>query len=133
MRRTLDGGVTTVRDAGGADLGIKQAVADGLIPGPRMQISIEMLSQTGGHGDGWMPSGNTLTFILGHPGIPKTIVDGPDEMRRAVRELIRMGADVIKVATSGGVLSPATTRDMLISGPMSSRCWSTRRVPPESG
>jgi imidazolonepropionase-like amidohydrolase len=106
LRRTLDGGITTVRDAGGADLGIKQAVIDGLTPGPRMQISLSMLSQTGGHGDGWLPSGNTLDFMLGHPGIPNTIVDGPDEMRRAVRELIRMGADVIKVATSGGVLSP---------------------------
>jgi imidazolonepropionase-like amidohydrolase len=106
MRRTLEGGVTTVRDAGGADLGIKQAVTDGLTPGPRMQISLAMLSQTGGHGDGWLPSGNTLDFILGHPGIPNTIVDGPDEMRRAVRALVRMGADVIKVATSGGVLSP---------------------------
>ena len=41
-----------------------------------------------------------------HPGVPETIVDGPDEMRRKVRELVRMGADVIKVATSGGVLSP---------------------------
>lgn len=106
MRRTLEGGITTVRDAGGADLGIKQAVLDGLTPGPRMQISLAMLSQTGGHGDGWLPSGNTLDFILGHPGIPRTIVDGPDEVRRAVRELVRMGADVIKVATSGGVLSP---------------------------
>ena len=106
LRRTLEGGVTTIRDAGGADLGVKQAVVDELTPGPRMQISLAMLSQTGGHGDGWLPSGNTLTFILGHPGIPNTIVDGPDEMRRAVRELVRMGADVIKVATSGGVLSP---------------------------
>jgi imidazolonepropionase-like amidohydrolase len=106
LRLTLEGGVTTVRDAGGADLGIKQAVLDGLTPGPRMQISLSMLSQTGGHGDGWLPSGNTLDFMLGHPGIPNTIVDGPDEMRRAVRELVRMGADVIKVATSGGVLSP---------------------------
>ena len=95
-----------MRDAGGADLGIKQAVLDGLTPGPRMQISLSMLSQTGGHGDGWLPSGQTLDFILGHPGVPNTIVDGPDEMRRAVRELVRMGADVIKVATSGGVLSP---------------------------
>jgi imidazolonepropionase-like amidohydrolase len=106
LRRTLAGGVTTIRDAGGADLGIKQAVVDGLIPGPRMQISLGMLSQTGGHGDDWLPSGNVVEFLVRHPGVPNTIVDGPDEMRRAVRELIRMGADVIKVATSGGVLSP---------------------------
>ena len=55
LEATLRAGVTTVRDAGGADLGIKQAVADGLIDGPRMQISLAMLSQTGGHGDGWCP------------------------------------------------------------------------------
>jgi len=105
LAATLRIGITTIRDAGGADLGIKQAVTDGLIRGPRMQISLGMLSQTGGHGDGWMPSGERL-YTFPHPGIPETIVDGPDEMRRKVRELVRMGADVIKVAVSGGVLSP---------------------------
>ena len=104
---TLRVGITTVRDAGGADLGVKQAVEDGLVAGPRMHISLSMLSQTGGHGDGWMPYGGSIDALLTHhPGVPETIVDGPDEMRRKVRELIRMGADVIKVATSGGVLSP---------------------------
>jgi imidazolonepropionase-like amidohydrolase len=107
LEATLRIGITTVRDAGGADLGIKQAVEDGLVPGPRMHISLSMLSQTGGHGDGWMPYGGTVRALLtNHPGVPDTIVDGPDEMRAKVRELIRMGADVIKVATSGGVLSP---------------------------
>ena len=106
LRATLDAGITTVRDAGGADLGLKQAVADGLVAGPRMQISISMLSQTGGHADGWMPSGRELPLISPHPGRPATIADGPAEVRRVVRELVRAGADVIKVATSGGVLSP---------------------------
>jgi imidazolonepropionase-like amidohydrolase len=107
LEATLRVGITTVRDAGGADLGVKQAVADGLVKGPRMQISLSMLSQTGGHGDGWMPFGGTIRALLTrHPGVPETIVDGPDEMRQKVRELVRMGADVIKVATSGGVLSP---------------------------
>jgi imidazolonepropionase-like amidohydrolase len=104
---TLRIGITTVRDAGGADLGIKQAVVDGLIPGPRMQISLTMISQTGGHGDSWMPCGAVVpSFFIPYPGIPPSIVDGPEEMRRKVRELIRDGADVIKVAVSGGVLSP---------------------------
>ncbi|MEX2322621.1 MAG: amidohydrolase family protein [Acidimicrobiia bacterium] len=103
---TLAAGITTVRDAGGADLGVKTAIEQGYINGPSMQISLGMLSQTGGHGDGWMPSGAYLRFLGEHPGVPSTIVDGPEEMRRKVRELIRMGADVIKVATSGGVLSP---------------------------
>lgn len=105
LEATLRIGITTVRDAGGADLGVKQAVEDGLIRGPRMQISLGMLSQTGGHGDGWLPSGANLR-LDSHPGVPNTIVDGPDEMRAKVRELVRMGADVIKVAVSGGVLSP---------------------------
>jgi imidazolonepropionase-like amidohydrolase len=107
LEATLRIGITTVRDAGGADLGIKQAIEDGLVTGPRMQISLSMISQTGGHGDGWMPSGGSIEALLPkHPGVPHTIVDGPEEMRRTVRTLIRMGADVIKVATSGGVLSP---------------------------
>ena len=106
LKATLAQGVTSVRDAGGADLGVQRAVQDGLIAGPRMQISIGMLSQTGGHGDDWMPCGATVALFLEHPGRPSTIVDGPEEMRRKVRELIRNGADVIKVATSGGVLSP---------------------------
>jgi imidazolonepropionase-like amidohydrolase len=106
LAATLKIGITTVRDAGGADLGIKQAVADGLISGPRMQISLSMVGQTGGHGDPWMASGADLRWLPKHPGVPDTLVDGPDEMRRVVRTLVRMGADVIKVATSGGVLSP---------------------------
>jgi imidazolonepropionase-like amidohydrolase len=106
LAATLRIGITSIRDAGGADLGIRQAVDDGLIAGPRMQISLIMLTQTGGHGDEWYPSGAVIPFMIEHPGRPSGLVDGPDEMRRKVRELVRMGADVIKVATSGGVLSP---------------------------
>jgi imidazolonepropionase-like amidohydrolase len=107
LRRTLAVGITTVRDAGGADLGVKTAVDEGLIEGPRMQISLTLLSQTGGHGDAWMPCGGEVpVFGLTYPGMPSNLVDGPEEMRRKVRELIRAGADVIKVATTGGVLSP---------------------------
>ncbi|MBB3674568.1 metal-dependent hydrolase family protein [Modestobacter versicolor] len=105
LRRTLALGITNVRDAGGADLGVAEAVRNGLIAGPRMQIAISMLSQTGGHGDGWHVCGAEVPLMGPHPGRPDTVVDGPDEMRRTVRELFRAGADVIKVATSGGVLS----------------------------
>ena len=103
---TLRIGITTVRDAGGADLGVKQALEEGIIAGPRVQISITMLSQTGGHGDGWLPSGGRAEPFPAYPGVPGSIVDGPDEARRKVRELVRAGAEVIKIATSGGVLSP---------------------------
>jgi imidazolonepropionase-like amidohydrolase len=103
---TLRIGITTVRDAGGADLGVKQALEEGIVRGPRVQISITMLSQTGGHGDGWLPSGAYSELFVEYPGAPGSIVDGPDECRRKVRELVRAGAEVIKIATSGGVLSP---------------------------
>ncbi len=104
MQTTLDAGVTSVRDASGADLGVKRAVDNGLVAGPRMQISIAMLSQTGGHGDSHVLCGAEVR--VPYPGAPSGVVDGPDEMRKRVRELIREGASVIKVATSGGVLSP---------------------------
>ena len=103
---TLRIGITTVRDAGGADLGVKRALEEGIVRGPRIQISITMLSQTGGHGDGWLPSGAQVELFPSYHGAPSGIVDGPDEIRRKVRELVRAGAEVIKIATSGGVLSP---------------------------
>jgi imidazolonepropionase-like amidohydrolase len=108
MARTLRAGITTVREAGGSDLGVKEAQARGLVAGPRMLIAIAILSQTGGHGDSWQVCGGAMPGMLGldHPGKPHNIVDGPEDMRRKVRELIRAGADIIKVCTSGGVLSP---------------------------
>lgn len=106
LRRTLDAGITSVRDAGGADLGVKQAVENGLIAGPRMQISISALSITGGHADGWMRSGNAFNLFSPYPGFPDPIVDGVDAVRQRVREVLRAGADVIKICATGGVLSP---------------------------
>jgi imidazolonepropionase-like amidohydrolase len=106
LKKTLDIGITTVRDASGSDLGIQQALEDGLIDGPSMHISIIALSQTGGHGDHWLPSGNCMEVLQVHPGRPSGVVDGADEVRKRVRELIRNGANVIKVNTSGGVFSP---------------------------
>jgi imidazolonepropionase-like amidohydrolase len=105
LQRTLEAGITTVRDAGGADLGVKEAVERGLVQGPRMKISITILSQTGGHNDGWMVCGVDLNGQP-VPGVPTPLVDGVAEVRRKVRELVRAGADQIKVCTSGGVLSP---------------------------
>ncbi|GAA3124914.1 metal-dependent hydrolase family protein [Streptosporangium carneum] len=104
----LDAGLTTVRDAGGADLGTKVAVDTGVVRGPRLRIAVTMLSQTGGHADAWLPSGSCVPVLPVTPGAPRPVVDGPDEMRLRVRELVRAGADWIKVAASGGVMSPRT-------------------------
>jgi imidazolonepropionase-like amidohydrolase len=106
LGRTLDAGITSVRDAGGADAGVKQAVETGLIRGPRMQISISALSITGGHADGWMRSGNEFQLFRPYPGLPDPIVDGVDNVRKRVREVLRAGADVVKICATGGVLSP---------------------------
>ncbi|MBI1257794.1 MAG: amidohydrolase family protein [Chloroflexi bacterium] len=106
MRRTLDAGITTVRDAGGADLGVKQAVETGVVPGPRMQISITVLGITGGHTDGWMASGLNYNLFPAYPGNPDGICDGVEEVRKKVREVLRAGAEIIKICSTGGVLSP---------------------------
>jgi imidazolonepropionase-like amidohydrolase len=104
LGKTLDAGVTFLRDAGGADAGVKQAVADGLVRGPRLHVSIQLLSQTGGHGDNY-------SVGIGVDPDPlfrqlMTTVDGVEGMRLAVRRLLRGGADCIKLCTTGGVLSP---------------------------
>ena len=106
MRRTLDAGITTVRDAGGADAGLKQAVDTGVVPGPRVQISIAVLTITGGHVDFWMRSGNEFRLLPPYPGFPDGRCDGVDGVRQRVREVLRAGADVIKICATGGVLSP---------------------------
>jgi imidazolonepropionase-like amidohydrolase len=108
----LDEGFTTVRDAGGLEPAWSKAVDKGLLRGPRILPSGSVLSQTGGHGDG----------RLGHVGgyedaaIPgliarHVIVDGADEVRRAVREQLRRGATQIKILASGGIASPTDPFD----------------------
>jgi imidazolonepropionase-like amidohydrolase len=106
LRKTIELGITTVRDAAGADLGLKRAVEDGVLVGPRMQISVNMLSMTGGHSDAWLPSGAISSWGVSYPGMPDGVCDGIDGVRTKVREMIRAGADVIKIASSGGYLSP---------------------------
>jgi imidazolonepropionase-like amidohydrolase len=101
MRRTLHAGVTTARDLGGTDRGIKMARDEGLIAGPRLQVAVRILSITGGHGDVSF-AGSAATL---HQGLMSELVDG-DGVLAGVRRVIREGADVIKVCTTGGVLSP---------------------------
>ena len=117
MRRTLDAGITSVRDAGGIDLGVKTAVERGLVAGPRIQLSLSSPTTTGGHVDGWMLSGNTFEVFPAHPGNPGGLCDGPNEARRKVRQLLRAGADVIKVCATGGVSSPTDHPDFVQFSP----------------
>lgn len=108
LRTTLHNGVTTARDLMGIDAGVRDAVADGLIAGPRLLVAIDMMSQTCGHADFHLPSGIDLTLMIGG-----SIVDTVDEARRRTRELVAAGADVIKVASSGGVSSPSDQPEWL--------------------
>ncbi len=109
LRSMLDRGFTTVRDVAGGDFGIKQALEEGLIPGPRLFISGRALSTTGGHGDNrkltasleasYSDSGNGLSMVT-------RVADGVSEVQKAVRDELRKGADHIKLLVSGGVGSP---------------------------
>ncbi len=113
---TLMTGVTAFRDAAGVDLGVKMAVDQGVTPGPRLFISLVIITQTGGHGDLMQPCGLSSDFPR-LPGIPDGAADGADACRRKVREVIRLGADCIKIATTGGVGSPRggpTTRQFTL-------------------
>jgi len=104
-RRTLESGFTTIRDLGsrdGIDVGLRNAVNRGLVPGPRMLVAREGIGATGGHCDrGGFPEG---TFG-DEPGPSRGIVSGANEARAAVRLNVKYGADVIKTCASGGVLS----------------------------
>jgi imidazolonepropionase-like amidohydrolase len=102
-RITLEAGFTSVRDAAGTPRGVKMAIEQGLFPGPRLRIAVSALSQTGGHGDSVMPNGASIRPVS---ELPFTVVDGVEGVRRASREVLRAGADQIKVHTSGGVMSP---------------------------
>jgi imidazolonepropionase-like amidohydrolase len=110
LREIFDRGFTSVRDVAGGDFGIKQAVSQGLIPGPRLFIGGAALSMTGGHGDhrrltepvvpcACSGGQNALTVMT-------NVVDGVTEVRRAARNELRKGADHIKMLVSGGVGSP---------------------------
>ncbi|TMG60643.1 MAG: amidohydrolase family protein [Chloroflexi bacterium] len=103
-KRTLEAGFTSVRDASGSPAGVRMAIDAGYFPGPRMFVTVSALSQTGGHTDAHFMCGADLDIPL--PDRPHQVVDGVEAMRLRVREVIRAGADWIKLCTSGGVLSP---------------------------
>ena len=104
LAETLAMGYTTVRDGGGLDAGFKVAVEQGLIPGPRLVLGIQIVSPTGGIGDRVSPSGHACCAVY-DPLLPESVANGPDEVRDVVRTMVRAGADVIKTATTGGASS----------------------------
>jgi imidazolonepropionase-like amidohydrolase len=105
-KRTLMAGFTTVRDVGAPgriDVALRNAIRDGVVPGPRMLVAAGAIGTTGGHCD------DTAGFregLFGHEAGPlESVANGPDQMRYAVRIAHKYGADVIKTCASGGVLS----------------------------
>src|SRR3989442_9535144 len=106
LAETLAMGYTTVRDAGGLDAGFKVAIEHGLIAGPRLVLGIQIISPTGGIGDRGSPSGHECC-AADDPLLPRSVGNGPDEVRAVVRTIGRAGADVIKTATTGGASSRA--------------------------
>jgi imidazolonepropionase-like amidohydrolase len=114
LRAMLDRGFTTVRDTGGCDWGIKTAVEQGHLVGPRLFIAGQSIGPTGGHSDGRRRTAdaegcaccNGLQF-------KSAVADGVDEVRKAAREQMRQGADHVKIMMSGGVASPYDPLDSL--------------------
>jgi imidazolonepropionase-like amidohydrolase len=111
-RVTLMAGFTTVRDVGSSDyldVGLRNAIRDGIVPGPRMLVTVHALGATGGHCDN---EDGYRQGIFGHESGPlEGVINGPDQARYAVRLDHKYGADMIKVCASGGVLSPTDDVD----------------------
>ncbi len=104
LEQTLATGYTTVRDAAGLDVGFKLAIDEGLIAGPRLQLSLSIISPIGGIGDRISPSGHCCCMPPS-PNVPSGVANGVQEVRNVVRTMVRAGAEVIKCATTGGASS----------------------------
>jgi len=102
--QALASGYTAVRDAGGLDAGFRLAIEEGLIAGPRLVLSLAIISPIGGIGDRVSPSGHTSPFGL-DPSLPAGVVHGVQSATDTVRAMVRAGADVVKCATTGGASS----------------------------
>lgn len=114
LREMLTRGYTTVRDTGGADYGMKEAVDEKIVPGPRLFISGAAISQTGGHADFRKKNqGAILCQCCSGAAYTHRIADGVPEVIRAVRDELRKGADQIKIMVSGGVASQNDPLDSL--------------------
>ena len=128
-RRTIEAGFTTVRDVGSVDfldVGLRNSIAKGVVPGPRMLVCVHALGSVGGHSD---------RNGLRHDLLPQRheadgIASGPDDLRAAVRYQVKFGADVIKFCASGGVLSLADEVDtpQLTLAEMTALCDEAHRL-----
>jgi imidazolonepropionase-like amidohydrolase len=108
LKQTLAAGYTMIRDAAGCDAGFKRAIEEGLIEGPRLILSLSIISPIGGIGDAVSPSGLPLDdccCIPGDPLVPNSVANSLADVRPVVRRMVRAGADVIKCATTGGASS----------------------------
>lgn len=112
-RKTLLAGFTTVRDLGSQDfldVGLRNAINAGVVPGPRMLVAVHALGATGGHCD---DSAGLRFGLLHHETGPEDgVINSPDQARYAVRFNIKYGADVVKTCATGGVLSPTDDVDV---------------------
>ncbi len=128
-RRTVEAGFTTVRDVGSEDLldvGLRNAIAKGIVPGPRMLVCVHALGATGGHSDR-----NGLRHdLFPQQGPAQGIANSPEQAREAVRIQVKRGADVIKFCASGGVLSLADEVDtpQLTLAEMTALCDEAHRL-----
>ena len=100
LKDTLETGYTTVRDAAGLDAGFRQAIDEGFMPGPRLQVALNFITPTAGQADRTSPSGHSPNVVPQYD-LPLGIADGPSAIRAKVREMVRAGADVIKTAVTG--------------------------------
>jgi imidazolonepropionase-like amidohydrolase len=108
LAETLACGVTTARDMGGADAGFRQAIEEGIVAGPRLLVSLVMISQTGGHGDYWVPAGLRIPKRM---WLPDPVADGVEGVRRIVRQVLMAGADFVKICATGGITSVTDSWD----------------------
>jgi imidazolonepropionase-like amidohydrolase len=121
VRKTLMAGITSARDVGSSDfmdVGLRNAIRAGIIPGPRMLVAVNAIGATGGHCDG--QAGFRFGLFGRESGPEDGVINGPEQARRAVRLNVKYGADVIKTCATGGVLSltddidtPQLTQDEL--------------------
>jgi len=110
----LRSGVTTVRDAWGADSGLTFALREGWFEGPELLLTLRQLSTTGGIGDPWRIDDDEFDRFA-DPAMPSPVFDGPDQARAAVRRMVRAGANWIKLVASGGLRQGRRARDCLVS------------------